>query len=944
MGKGADPKHRSWLRAVLGLLASVVLLALPNTASAAVIGFDDLDPSGRDGSGLAVNVQYQGQGVTFNDPTAFDYSKGGQFAIPGFVRSPNVAVEPCFAAEFCSTPVRAEFTAPQEDVRVWVGFASPLAAPLGVRLTGFDGSSAVVGTADATLPANPNPTPVSVPLAIDLASPAIRALEVSVTTGGGYTSGLAVDDVEFSTVGPPPPCTAAGPPTIRLDRPKDGLVVDEDAFSLEGSVDPNGAPISSASVRVLSPTERSASIYPTLVSRNGGRFGPTNFSGMLSMGVNDLLVSATNCAGSGTSEPRRVTRTIANAGPGPLACTPQPDHRAVHVATSAADLAAVLNSGFQGQVIAPRGASFDMTGYRYLPLHPGVQLVGERDALGRRPQLYTRDLGGYSLFGTLGPDICVEGLAIVGPSSSPARNQPDTFAITVSEDPAAFAGDPDPVVIADNELYGWPGAAVDVVGTVSWEDREAPPGYDGPRMTREDAPKVRVERNYIHHNARDGGGYGVTIGGSSYVTITGNVFDFNRHAVASGGFSFSGYLARFNYVLEGGYKYGSGYYGSHFDVHGTGSGSPHWVGGGAGEYHEIAFNTIRGDQRYHCKVNSSLCKVRGGLALRGRPSDSMDWVGNVLVHSKDDAVVLKKGDDDRLSPLIPSTFNLRSRGNDHNADRSGEIAAGDFDGDGRTDVFLSNGTGWFISRAGIRPWEFLRPSDKLVRDLGFADIDNDGATDVIHRDGAGNLGYVKSGAAPDLTPLTRSPVPVRDLRFGDFDGDGLTDIFRTRDRQWHVWYGRTGAWTPTQTSAQPISGLLFGEFDGVGGTDVAAVTKDAWSYSSGATTPWRKLNDKLKSPFSGAVAADFDGNGATDIAFGDKDPWRYSPNGSAPFARLRRADPSDRPLHKLLVGNFDGEPRATVVGYGPRDHKVFGLWRGLGAQSSFVKLSEQRMR
>ena len=81
-----------------------------------------------------------------------------------------------------------------------------------MRLTGFDASSALVGTADGVLPANPAPTPIGVPLEITRPSPDIRSIEVSVTTGGGYTSGLAVDDVEFSTVGPPPPCPAVGPP------------------------------------------------------------------------------------------------------------------------------------------------------------------------------------------------------------------------------------------------------------------------------------------------------------------------------------------------------------------------------------------------------------------------------------------------------------------------------------------------------------------------------------------------------------------------------------------------------------------------------------------------------------------------------------------------------------------------------------------------------------
>ena len=59
-----------------------------------------------------VNDDYASQGVTFNDPQAFDYSEGPG-AIPGFAHSGNVAVEPCVGAELCAEPVRATFTSAQ---------------------------------------------------------------------------------------------------------------------------------------------------------------------------------------------------------------------------------------------------------------------------------------------------------------------------------------------------------------------------------------------------------------------------------------------------------------------------------------------------------------------------------------------------------------------------------------------------------------------------------------------------------------------------------------------------------------------------------------------------------------------------------------------------------------------------------------------------------------
>ena len=180
---------------------------------------------------------------------------------------------------------------------------------------------------------------------------------------------------------------------------------------------------------------------------------------------------------------------------------------------------------------------------------------------------------------------------------------------------------------------------------------------------------------------------------------------------------------------------------------------------------------------------------------------------------------------------------FQATGNQYDTDYSTELATGDFDGDGEPDVFVANGTAWFYSRGGKRPWEFLHASNKRTEELGFADIDNDGRTDVLYRDPAGNLGYLKSGTVA-LVNFTTVPVPMKDLRFGDFDGDGKTDIFYTQGGQWMIWYGSTRTWTPAQSSSLPINELLFGEFDEVRGTDVAGVTSGMWAYSSGGLGFW----------------------------------------------------------------------------------------------------------
>jgi hypothetical protein len=560
-----------------------------------------------------------------------------------------------------------------------------------------------------------------------------------------------------------------------------------------------------------------------------------------------------------------------------------------------------------------------------------------------------------SLFEITGNDVRVEGLHIRGhrpASKHTVRDNPFYLhGITVIEDFDQKLGRR--VVIADNEFDRWTGGGVDVTGSHrattpnDWQSGWA-------RPDRSDARLVRVVGNYMHHNAQDGGGYGVVVGCCAYVYVAGNVFDVNRHAVAASGNAYSGYIARFNYVLQGGVKQGS-YWNQHFDVHGT---ADDGYGGYAGEYFLIADNTIRGEQSYY------VVKTRPAFMLRGRTGNPRDhragvvngsyFNGNYAVHDDLDSAVSLKDRGDSGIGESHKKFNFHARGNRFDVDYTAEIAAGDFDGDGRTDVFLANGTGWFYSRAGVRPWEFLDGSNRRVRDLSFADVDNDGLTDVIFQRPNGKLAYLKRGSSPPVV-LPSAPVGVKALRFGDFDGDGLTDIFYTRDRRWHVWYGSRRAWTQVGASRVPIGELIFGEFDDVRGTDIAAVANGAWSYSSAARGRWARLNAKRSSSFANAVAANFDGLGNTDIAFGSGQNWRFSRDGTGPLVPLRRgrALPPYPRLDELLVGHFDGGARATVIAWnrvprvsppGFRPGERLLIWRGLGTDQAFGRLSTQNMR
>lgn len=276
-------------------LGALALGIAPATSAAVTIDFESVS------HGDTVNVQYNSQGVTFNGPKAYDYD-------PGLARSPTKGVEFCRGVEFCPTvQLRADFTTEQAAVGIWLGVNAALAAPLDVRLTAFDGGGGVVGTADAAIPASPNPTPANTQLEVTLANPAIRSIEVG-PAGGGSSYDLFFDDLEFTVAGPPPPCTASGPPTLTFSQAFQDATLQNNSMLISGFVNERGAPITDARAVSQGATTRSARFFPTPIDADGGPFAIT-MNGLLQQGQQTITLTATNCAGTTTSSPRTITHT-----------------------------------------------------------------------------------------------------------------------------------------------------------------------------------------------------------------------------------------------------------------------------------------------------------------------------------------------------------------------------------------------------------------------------------------------------------------------------------------------------------------------------------------------------------------------------------------------------------------------------------------------------------
>ncbi len=259
------------------------------------------------------------KGVTFNGPLATDFS-----IWPGFAHSGAGGVQLCFAQEFCDTPLRVDFTAGQSHAKLWIGYIARLETARTVVLQAFDGNWALLEQASVLLNTSTEPIPIKTPLEVNTPIANIKHLILKFDAGPGttsYNNGLLIDDLEFSTVGPAPPCLTSVKPSVALIQPRSNLLgqqtkVQIDEFMLQGVVqteallDEATMTISRAGV-----TKAFDLLSSGTISRHGGPFGATRVNGALLPGDNIVAVRVRNCAGSSADDGTVVYTPIA-AGTG----------------------------------------------------------------------------------------------------------------------------------------------------------------------------------------------------------------------------------------------------------------------------------------------------------------------------------------------------------------------------------------------------------------------------------------------------------------------------------------------------------------------------------------------------------------------------------------------------------------------------------------------------
>jgi hypothetical protein len=278
---------------------------------------------------------------------------------------------------------------------------------------------------------------------------------------------------------------------------------------------------------------------------------------------------------------------------------------------------------------------------------------------------------------------------------------------------------------------------------------------------------------------------------------------------------------------------------------------------------------------------------------------------------------------------------------------NGVWLAGDFNGDGKTDilhavantdyanVWLSNGNGTFTVRS-FSPWSGY----EIPNGVWLAgDFNGDGKTDILHA--VANTDYANvwlSNGDGTFTVRSFSPwagyaIPNGLWLVGDFNGDGKADVLHAvQDTDYaNVWLSR-GDGTFSVRSFSPWSGYaipnglwLTGDFNGDGKTDIFHAVQDTdyaniWLSNGDGT-----FNVQSFSPWAGYaipngvwLTGDFDGDGKTDVLHAVQDTdyanlWLS--NGDATFNVTSFSPWSGYaiPNGLWLAGDITGDHKTDVV-------------------------------
>lgn len=538
----------------------------------------------------------------------------------------------------------------------------------------------------------------------------------------------------------------------------------------------------------------------------------------------------------------------------------------------------------------PRSGPADCSDFT-LAIPPNTTLASGRGRGGSRGALvFSSTFAPCPMLLVNGPGVRITGLRIHGPDSS-IENDNRIHCVGESFLSGVEISGPIPLLwgteIDNNEVSSWPGNGIAVKGIMG----------------------VRVHHNVIQFNRRVehngtcgehkyGLGYGVYVGPGSAI-IEANVFDHNRHDIASDGTPGSFYTATYNLVLTGAA-------GHSFDVHGGADRKDCTNVAGSGFV--IHHNTFLQSSEPAVRIRG--IPMRGAFMYKNETHDDDASDAFTQLNASGHFSVWDNRTNISRFPAWFISFGGSTfwQWRQFEAQGMSGVAAGDFDGDGTADVMRSTPTGWQWSKSGREGWAFLSTNNDPVSQLAFGDFVGLGFTDVVFA--TGSEWQISEGGTSPWRSLYTTTALLSSAAFGDFEGDRHTDAFFADGTQWTI----VQSYSPIVARchySQPykLSKLRFGNFVGDSKTDVLRSTGSEWLVWDHVSQTWNHLGF-LPIPLSQLTFADFNGDGFTDIARSNNGKWFVSWGGRSLWQVLNT---SDLDLRSQLIADFNGDRKADVL-------------------------------
>lgn len=231
---------------------------------------------------------------------------------------------------------------------------------------------------------------------------------------------------------------------------------------------------------------------------------------------------------------------------------------------------------------------------------------------------------------------------------------------------------------------------------------------------------------------------------------------------------------------------------------------------------------------------------------------------------------------------------------------------GDFNGDGRDDILLRRDDGWFTNWLGTSTGSFINNGSNASvftsidwKVAGAGDFNGDGRTDLLLRntngwltDWLGNAsgGFTNNGANSSLFFTTDWSIAT----VGDFNGDGISDLLLRRTDGWVTdWLGTsTGGFVNNNANASVYFSTDWkvvgaGDFNGDGRDDLLLRNDSGWvtnwlgTASGGFTNNGAASSVYFSTDWKIAGIGDFNGDTREDLLLRNDNGWATDWLGAA---------------------------------------------------------------